>query len=63
MWTGVLPAVTTKFNEGGSLDHTEMTRCFKLQAERPINPTRRSLSCTQRKASPSGLRNSIHRGR
>ncbi len=33
MWTGVIPAVTTKFNEDGSLDHAEMTRCFGLQME------------------------------
>ncbi len=33
MWTGVIPAVTTKFNEDGSLDHAEMTRCFKLQMD------------------------------
>ena len=28
MWTGVIPAVTTKFDEAGNLDHTEMKRCF-----------------------------------
>ena len=33
MWTGVLPAVTTKFNEDGSLDHAEMARCFRLQLD------------------------------
>lgn len=33
MWTGVLPAVTTKFDEAGSLDHDEMARCFGLQME------------------------------
>lgn len=33
MWTGVLPAVTTKFDENGALDHDEMTRCFGLQME------------------------------
>jgi len=33
MWTGVIPAVTTKFNEDGALDHAEMARCFKLQIE------------------------------
>jgi dihydrodipicolinate synthase/N-acetylneuraminate lyase len=33
MWTGVLPAVTTKFNEDGSLDHAEMTRCYGLQMD------------------------------
>jgi 4-hydroxy-tetrahydrodipicolinate synthase len=31
MWKGVLPAVTTKFKEDGSLDHDEMLRCFALQ--------------------------------
>jgi 4-hydroxy-tetrahydrodipicolinate synthase len=30
MWTGVLPAVTTKFTEDGALDHAEMQRCFGL---------------------------------
>ena len=33
MWSGVLPAVTTKFHEDGSLDHGEMARCFGLQME------------------------------
>lgn len=33
MWTGILPAVTTKFDEAGSLDHDEMTRCFGLQMD------------------------------
>lgn len=33
MWTGVLPAVTTKFKEDGLLDHAEMSRCFGLQME------------------------------
>ena len=33
MWTGVLPAVTTKFREDGSLDHEEMSRCFQLQMD------------------------------
>lgn len=33
MWTGVIPAVTTKFNADGSLDHAEMERCFGLQME------------------------------
>jgi 4-hydroxy-tetrahydrodipicolinate synthase len=31
MWTGVLPAVTTKFTADGALDHAEMERCFALQ--------------------------------
>ncbi len=30
MWHGVIPAVTTKFNEDGSLDFVEMERCFAL---------------------------------
>ena len=30
MWHGVIPAVTTKFNEDGSLDFAEMERCFGL---------------------------------
>jgi 4-hydroxy-tetrahydrodipicolinate synthase len=33
MWHGVLPAVTTKFHEDGSLDHAEMERCFAYQME------------------------------
>ena len=33
MWTGVLPAVTTKFTDEGSLDPAEMERCFALQME------------------------------
>jgi 1-pyrroline-4-hydroxy-2-carboxylate deaminase len=33
MWTGVLPAVTTKFREDGALDHDEMARCFQLQMD------------------------------
>ena len=33
MWTGVLPAVTTKFRENGTLDHDEMARCFQLQMD------------------------------
>lgn len=33
MWQGVIPAVTTKFNENGSLDAAEMERCFALQME------------------------------
>jgi len=31
MWQGVIPAVTTKFKEDGSLDAAEMQRCFALQ--------------------------------
>jgi 1-pyrroline-4-hydroxy-2-carboxylate deaminase len=33
MWHGVIPAVTTKFNENGSLDFAEMERCFALQMD------------------------------
>ncbi len=33
MWQGVIPAVSTKFNEDGSLDYAEMERCFSLQME------------------------------
>ena len=31
MWSGVIPAVTTKFTADGALDHKEMERCFDLQ--------------------------------
>jgi dihydrodipicolinate synthase/N-acetylneuraminate lyase len=30
MWSGVFPAVTTKFTEDDHLDHAEMERCFAL---------------------------------
>jgi 4-hydroxy-tetrahydrodipicolinate synthase len=33
MWTGVFPAVTTKYTENDELDHAEMERCFALQIE------------------------------
>ncbi|WP_157016557.1 dihydrodipicolinate synthase family protein [Mesorhizobium xinjiangense] len=33
MWSGVIPAVTTKFTEDDRLDHAEMERCFALQLE------------------------------
>jgi 4-hydroxy-tetrahydrodipicolinate synthase len=33
MWTGVFPAVTTKFTEDDRLDYAEMERCFALQME------------------------------
>ena len=33
MWTGVLPAVTSKFTPDGALDHAEMERCFQLQMD------------------------------
>ncbi len=33
MWHGVIPAVTTKFNDDGSLDGAEMARCFALMMD------------------------------
>ncbi|MES2127429.1 MAG: dihydrodipicolinate synthase family protein [Pseudomonadota bacterium] len=33
MWQGVIPAVTTKFKEDGSLDFNEMARCFGLMMD------------------------------
>ena len=33
MWTGVIPAVTTKFTEDDRLDHSVMERCFGLQTD------------------------------
>lgn len=33
MWSGVYPAVTTKFTEDDKLDHAEMERCFDLMME------------------------------
>ena len=33
MWSGVMPAVTTKFTEEDGLDHAEMERCFALQMD------------------------------
>ncbi|MET0599411.1 MAG: dihydrodipicolinate synthase family protein [Mesorhizobium sp.] len=33
MWSGVFPAVTTKFTKGDELDHAEMERCFALLME------------------------------
>lgn len=37
MWQGVIPAVTTKFKEDGSLDFGEMARCFALQMEAGVD--------------------------
>jgi 4-hydroxy-tetrahydrodipicolinate synthase len=37
MWTGILPAVTTKFTEDDSLDHAEMERCFGLQIDAGVD--------------------------
>src|SRR5690606_31578136 len=31
MWTGMMPAVTTKFTADGALDRAEMERCFAIQ--------------------------------
>lgn len=33
MWSGVLPAVTSKFTDDDRLDHSEMERCFSLLME------------------------------
>ena len=33
MWHGVIPAVSTKFNENGALDMAEMERCFGLMMD------------------------------
>jgi 1-pyrroline-4-hydroxy-2-carboxylate deaminase len=33
MWSGVFPAVTSKFTSDDRLDHAEMERCFALQVE------------------------------
>ncbi len=33
MWHGVIPAVTSKFDENGELDHAEMERCFGLMID------------------------------
>ena len=33
MWHGVIPAVSTKFNQDGSLDMAEMARCFALMMD------------------------------
>lgn len=37
MWQGVIPAVTTKFKEDGSLDFAEMERCFGLQIDAGVD--------------------------
>ena len=37
MWKGVLPAVTTKFKDDGSLDHEEMIRCFGIQIDAGVD--------------------------
>lgn len=33
MWSGIFPAVTTKFTESDTLDHKEMERCFAFQMD------------------------------
>lgn len=33
MWSGIFPAVTTKFTDVDKLDHAEMERCFSLMIE------------------------------
>jgi 1-pyrroline-4-hydroxy-2-carboxylate deaminase len=33
VWQGVIPAVTTKFDENGNLDFKEMERCYRLQIQ------------------------------
>ncbi|MCO5064582.1 MAG: dihydrodipicolinate synthase family protein [Rhizobiaceae bacterium] len=37
MWTGVFPAVTTKFTKNDKLDHAEMERCFQLQIDAGVD--------------------------
>ena len=36
-WSGVFPAVTTKFTDDGALDEKEMTRCWKLQVDAGVH--------------------------
>jgi dihydrodipicolinate synthase/N-acetylneuraminate lyase len=36
-WHGILPAVTTKFDEDGALDAREMERCYKLQIDAGVD--------------------------
>jgi 4-hydroxy-tetrahydrodipicolinate synthase len=36
-WSGVFPAVTTKFDEDGALDIGEMERCYALQLESGVD--------------------------
>ena len=36
-WTGVYPAVTTKFTPDDRLDIAEMERCFKLQTDAGVD--------------------------
>ena len=37
MWSGIFPAVTTKFTENDALDHKEMERCFGLQIDAGVD--------------------------
>ena len=37
MWSGVFPAVTSKFTDDDRLDHKEMERCFALQCEAGVD--------------------------
>jgi 1-pyrroline-4-hydroxy-2-carboxylate deaminase len=36
-WSGIFPAVTTKFDEQDGLDHAEMERCYKLQFDAGVD--------------------------
>lgn len=37
MWSGIFPAVTTKFTVDDALDHKEMERCFGLQIDAGVD--------------------------
>jgi 4-hydroxy-tetrahydrodipicolinate synthase len=37
MWSGIFPAVTTKFTKDDKLDHAEMERCFQLQMDAGVD--------------------------
>lgn len=37
MWSGIFPAVTTKFGKGDALDHAEMERCFQVQIDAGVD--------------------------
>ncbi len=36
-WSGIFPAVTTKFTEDGALDWAEMARCYKIQIDAGVD--------------------------
>jgi 4-hydroxy-tetrahydrodipicolinate synthase len=36
-WSGIFPAVTTKFDDNGDLDAGEMARCYRLQVDAGID--------------------------